>query len=70
MRGLADSCYMVNPMESRITHSATSFGDSNRSVLAQAAAGNPGFERPSALEISLCCEISAYAPDGDDRPLF
>ena len=28
------------------------------------------FERPSIEEISLCCEISAYAPDGDDRPLF
>lgn len=51
-------------------HSATSFGDSNRSTLAATAAGNPGFERPSALEISLCCEISAYAPDGDDVPLF
>ncbi|MEZ4279345.1 MAG: hypothetical protein R3F21_06975 [Myxococcota bacterium] len=54
-------------MESRITHSATSYGDSNRSAQAQTA---PGFERPTALEISLCCEISAYAPDGDDRPLF
>jgi len=29
-----------------------------------------GFERPSIEEISLSCEISAYAPDGDDRPLF
>ena len=29
-----------------------------------------GYERPSVEEISLCCEISAYAPDGDDRPLF
>lgn len=57
-------------MESRITHSATSFGDSNRSTLAATATGIPGFERPSALEISLCCEISAYAPDGDDSPLF
>ena len=57
-------------MESRITHSATSFGDSKRSTLAATATGIPGFERPSALEISLCCEISAYAPDGDDRPLF
>jgi hypothetical protein len=57
-------------MDARITHSATSFGDSNRSALALTAAGSPGFERPSALEISLCCEISAYAPDGDDRPLF
>ena len=54
-------------MESRIMHPATSYGDSNRSAQAQTA---PGFERPTALEISLCCEISAYAPDGDDRPLF
>lgn len=60
----------MTSMESRITHSATSYGDSNRSTLATTAAGIPGFERPSALEISLCCEISAYAPDGDDRPLF
>jgi len=56
----------MTAMESRITHPATSFGDSNRA--AQAELGR--FERPSALEISLCCEISAYAPDGDDRPLF
>jgi hypothetical protein len=28
------------------------------------------YERPSIEEISLCCEISAYAPDGDDLPLF
>ncbi len=28
------------------------------------------FERPSLEAVSLCCEISAYAPDGDDRPLF
>jgi len=57
-------------METRINHSATSFGDSNRSAQANTAAGIAGFERPSALEISLCCEISAYAPDGEDRPLF
>ena len=30
----------------------------------------PAFERPSIEVISLSCEISAYAPDGDDRPLF
>ena len=30
----------------------------------------PSFERPSIEVISLSCEISAYAPDGDDRPLF
>jgi hypothetical protein len=28
------------------------------------------FERPSIEEISLSCEISAYAADDDDRPLF
>ena len=28
------------------------------------------FEAPSYQEISLSCEISAYAPDGDDQPLF
>lgn len=53
-------------MESRIDRSATSFSDSNR---ARQDLALP-FERPSAIEISLCCEISAYAPDGDDRPLF
>lgn len=57
-------------METRISHSATSFGASSRSAQGQLAAGNLGFERPSALEISLCCEISAYAPDGDESPLF
>ena len=57
-------------MDAHITHSATSFGDSNRSTTAQKAGASRGFESPSALEISLCCEISAYAPDGDDRPLF
>ncbi len=28
------------------------------------------FEHPSIQEISLCCEISAYAPIDEDRPLF
>ena len=28
------------------------------------------FEEPSIEAISLCCEISAYAPDGDDRYRF
>jgi hypothetical protein len=28
------------------------------------------FERPLIEEVSLGCEISAYAPDDDDRPLF
>jgi hypothetical protein len=28
------------------------------------------FEAPTIDEVSLSCEISAYAPDGDDFPLF
>jgi len=55
-------------MEERIQHSATSFGDDDRSA-ATAVAGKR-FESPTIQEISLCCEISAYAPDGDDTPLF
>ncbi len=55
-------------MEERITRPATSFGDASR------AAGSTDkpvrFARPTAQQISLCCEISAYAPDGDDLPLF
>ncbi len=53
-------------MEER-TRPATSFGDSTRPTQADATAR---FERPMAEQISLCCEISAYAPDGDDTPLF
>ena len=37
---------------------------------AQEAATGRDYEPPSFEEISLCCEIFAYAPDGDDRPLF
>ena len=29
-----------------------------------------GYEKPAFEVISLDCEISSYAPDGDDRPLF
>lgn len=36
----------------------------------QAESSRARFEPPSIEAISLCCEISAYAPDGDDRPLF
>lgn len=52
-------------MEERIIRPATSFG-------AAEIKNDPPkrFERPAAQEISLCCEISAYAPDGDDWPLF
>lgn len=28
------------------------------------------FESPTIDDVSLSCEISAYAPDGDDFPLF
>lgn len=56
----------MSVMEERIIRPATSFGS------AEVAQNNKpaGFRRPVAQEISLCCEISAYAPDGDDRPLF
>ena len=53
-------------MEER-TRPATSFGDAARPARTEAPAR---FERPQAEQISLCCEISAYAPDGDDYPLF
>jgi hypothetical protein len=57
-------------MEERITHPATSFGSAARSTQQVDGSGPPRFERPTIETISLCCEISAYAPDGDDRPLF
>ena len=55
-------------MEERIIRPATSFGDAARA--ADMSDTPARFERPTAQQISLCCEISAYAPDGDDRPLF
>ncbi len=58
-------------MEERIDRPATRFAAST------SAPGEPrtprsgaAYESPTALEVSLCCEISAYAPDDDDRPLF
>jgi len=57
-------------MEEKISRPATSFGDASRPSQTASVQGAPRFERPSVQEISLCCEISAYAPDGDDRPLF
>ncbi|MCP4909015.1 MAG: hypothetical protein GY910_28895 [bacterium] len=57
-------------MEERIIRLATSFGDASRPAQTTNTQGAPRFERPSVQEISLCCEVSAYAPDGDDRPLF
>ena len=61
-RGVHDSsrgCYK-SVMEKATIQQAQSLTDSDTAR----------FERPSIEEISLCCEISAYAPDGDDRPLF
>ena len=55
-------------MEKGQTQRATSFDDPTRP--SQAESNPAGFARPSIEEISLGCEISAYAPDGDDRPLF
>jgi hypothetical protein len=46
---------------------ATEHSDSSVSF---SPASPASFERPAVEEISLCCEISAYAPDDDDRPLF
>lgn len=58
-------------MEERILRPATSFGNAARDHEARNAAnGASRFVSPTIQEISLCCEISAYAPDGDDRPLF
>jgi hypothetical protein len=47
---------------------STSVDDFSRSSRSESE--HAQFERPSIEEISLCCEISAYAPDGDDHPLF
>ena len=54
-------------MEERIDRPATS---STHAAPTGEPAAQARFERPQADQISLCCEISAYAPDGDDRPLF
>ncbi|MGI9432743.1 MAG: hypothetical protein ACR2PQ_11045 [Myxococcota bacterium] len=57
-------------MEERIQRSATHFTESTSGTPAGASAPGRRFESPTIVEISLCCEISAYAPDGDDQPLF
>jgi hypothetical protein len=62
-----EGCYK-SAMQKSTTQLATSLDDSSRPSQNDAHATR--FERPSIEEISLCCEISAYAPDGDDRPLF
>lgn len=65
-------------MEDRHHRPATRFGDSAVHGMAACSAtgsamGSSGsarrFESPTVQTISLCCEISAYAPDGDDWPL-
>ncbi len=37
---------------------------------AHAADEDPPYEPPTLEVICLDCEVSAYAPDGDDAPLF
>jgi hypothetical protein len=68
----------VCSMEDRHHRPATRFGDTARHGIATGSAtgsaiGSSGssrrFESPTMQTISLCCEISAYAPDGDDWPL-
>ena len=63
MRDPPVGCY------TRCMPNATTRSESERTESRQASDA-PRFERPSLEEISICCEISAYAPDGDDRPLF
>jgi hypothetical protein len=55
-------------MEKVTTQLTTSLDDLTRLSHTESTAAR--FGRPSIEEISLCCEISAYAPDGSDRPLF
>jgi len=44
--------------------------DENRRSAAQVTDQSEHYESPRFEVISLDCEISSYAPDGDDRPLF
>jgi hypothetical protein len=67
---VAGTLLYVSSMEERITHPAMSHGSAARSGDTRDASAPARFERPTIESISLCCEISAYAPDGDDRPLF
>jgi hypothetical protein len=61
-------------MEKTLNSAAEAFDDFPNAMTPTADQSDPTvratFERPSVEEISLCCEISAYAPDDDDRPLF
>jgi hypothetical protein len=56
-------------MEERIQRPATSFSQPSTSPR-DASPASRRFESPTIVEVSICCEISAYAPDGDDQPLF
>lgn len=55
-------------MENRSAELTTPMQESDPSPSNEAGAVH--FERPGIEEISLGCEISAYAPDGNDVPLF
>ena len=55
-------------MEKSLTQHDTSLDQTSQT--SESDSNIARFERPSIEEVSLCCEISAYAPDGDDRPLF
>ena len=62
-------------MEERIQRPATAFSNASNGYQASTLSQSDScaarrFESPTLTEISLCCEISAYAPDGDDQPLF
>jgi len=59
----------VRAMEERIQRSATSFSQPSKTQQ-DAMPSARRFESPTIVEVSLCCEISAYAPDGDGQPLF
>lgn len=56
-------------MEEQIQRPATAFKNSSTRSSGESSAARR-FESPTIVEISLCCEISAYAPDGDETPLF
>jgi hypothetical protein len=56
-------------MEERIQRPATSFTQPSQGCQGATESARR-FEAPTIVEVSLCCEISAYAPDGDDQPLF
>ena len=58
----------MGAMEERIQRPATTFTPSANADAVSAEARS--FSAPTVVEVSLCCEISAYAPDEGDQPLF